>query len=130
MFIAEQPHRYIRQVVGNGHCVAFVREATQAPHTSQWRRGVSVRNGGLPANVAIATFNASGRYANDTTGRSHAAILLGETQAGLRVLDQWVGRAVNERIIRFKGGSGLPVDDGDAYYVIEAAAPIAAAVAA
>lgn len=119
MHIADNPHRHRGRVVDNGHCVRLVQVAVpDLGHTSTWRRGVKVRGAEVPSGTIIATFNASGRYENDTTGRSHAAIYLSQNQTGLSVLDQWVGRAVGERVIRFKGGAGLPVDDGDAYHVV------------
>jgi hypothetical protein len=118
MHQAGRTDRYNGIVVGNGHCVAFVRQAAQAPHTSQWRRGPNVRTHPPPEGTAIATFDADGSYGNHTDGRSHAAILLAVGIDGLEVRDQWVGRAVATRIIRYKGGRGDPVNDGDAYYTI------------
>jgi hypothetical protein len=100
-------------------CVGHVRRVTGLPHTSAWRRGVKVRDSGLASGVAIATFSDAGVYENDTSGRSHAAIFIEQTDEGIRVLDAWVGREAGERIIRFRGGAGKPVDDGDAYSVIE-----------
>ena len=120
-FIAHNPERHVGRVVGNGHCVAFTREAADMPHTSLWTRGMRVRGQTLARGTAIATFGASGKYENRTDGTSHVAILEGEEDNGLRVWDQWLGRAVGSRLIRFKGGSGLPVDDGDAYHVVETA---------
>lgn len=118
MFIASDPQRYLGTPVGNGHCVALVREATGAPLTAQWRRGKQARGGNLASGTAIATFDHHGRYINATDGRSHAAILLAEEALGLRVIDQWVGRAPAERLIRFKRGSHPHADDGDHYYQI------------
>jgi hypothetical protein len=103
-------------------CVAYVRRVTGLPSTSSWRRGVHVRNAGLSSGVAIATFSEAGLYENDTSGRSHCAIFIEQTDAGLRCLDAWVGHPAAERVIRFKGGGGQPVDDGDAYSAIEVAA--------
>ena len=121
MFRARGPHAFVGRVVGNGHCVAFVREAAFVPHTSKWRRGTKARGGELPNGTAIATFDpVSHRYTNSVDGRSHAAIFLREDPEGLRVLDQWVGRPVGPRLIRFAPGANTrPVNDGDAYYVIE-----------
>lgn len=121
MFRARDPHAFVGRLVGNGHCVGFVREAASVPHTSQWRRGTKARGGDLPRGTAIATFDPiSNRYANSTDGRSHAAIFLHEQEAGLHVLDQWIGRPVAARLIRFSPGrNARPVNDGDAYYVIE-----------
>lgn len=118
MFIATDPHRYLGTPVGNGHCVALVREATGAPQTALWRRGKQARGGDLPTGTAIATFDHRGRYINATDGQSHAAILLTEEALGLRVIDQWVGRAPTERLIRFKRGLRPHADDGDHFYQI------------
>lgn len=118
-FIAEAPAAYLRRTVGSGHCVAYVQEAARAPHTSAWRMGPRVRDAaGLPSGLAIATFGKNGRYENDTSGRSHAAILASVTSDGLLVWDQWVGRPVAQRVIRFKAGQGDKVNDGDAFHVI------------
>lgn len=118
-FVASKHDHLKGRVVGTGHCVAFVREVTGAPHTSQWRRGAKVRGSDAVPGTAIATFDSRGRYANATNGTSHAAVLISINADGLRVADQWVGRAVRERLIRYRGGNGLPADDGDAYSVIE-----------
>jgi hypothetical protein len=117
-WVCNNPARYAGQVVASGHCVRLVQEATAAPHTSRWRRGAKVRNGAVPAGTAIATFGADGYYENRTDGASHAAILIAEKDNGLRVWDQWKGHPVAERTIRWRGGQGKPVNDGDAYYVI------------
>ena len=121
--VAPQPERFVGQVVGNGHCVAHVREATGLPHTSRWRRGALVR-GSSPASgtgTAIATFDPDGTYGNHTDGRSHACLLISEHVGFLVVSDQWVGRPVHDRIVHFRNGTGDPVNDGDAYYTIELA---------
>ena len=76
--------------------------------------------------TAIATFDDDGSYGNHTDGRSHAAIYMGQTAAGIQVIDQWVHtkagvRSVHvaqERTIRFKG-AGRKDDDGDAFYVVQ-----------
>jgi hypothetical protein len=107
---------------GGEPCVAYVRRVTGLPPTSSWRRGVQARNARLTSGVAIATFDDDGTYGNHTDGRSHCAIFIEQTDAGLRCLDAWVGHAACERVIRFKGGGGPPVDDGDAYHTIEVAA--------
>jgi hypothetical protein len=119
MFIASTPHAHLGRTVDNGHCVRFVQIAAQAPHTSRWRRGQQVRDSDPPFGTVIATFDARGHYENDTTGRSHAAIYLRQDAFGLRVLDQWQGQPVHERLIRFRGGEGPAVNDGDAFYVVE-----------
>jgi hypothetical protein len=118
MFQAEHPHRRAGDTVDNGHCVRLLQVEAGVPHTSTWRRGEQVRGSAVPRGTAIATFNDAGRYANDTKGASHAALFLEETPEGLLVVDQWVGRPVAERLIRFKGGAGPAADDGDRFHVI------------
>jgi hypothetical protein len=119
-FVVEDPDRHAGQVVANGHCVRFAQEAARRlPHTSQWRRGARVRYGNVPPGTVIATFESNGCYGNHIDGRSHAAILVAEEAGGLRVWDQWVGHPVQQRLIRFRDGAGKPVNDGDAFHVVE-----------
>ena len=117
---AARPEDYSGKVVGNGHCVAFVRESSGAPHTSEWRRGPQVRflPGKDQRGLAIATFDTDRRYGNHTDGRSHTAILVVRLDDGLLVWDQWLGQPVHQRTIRFRGGQGDAANDGDAYHVI------------
>jgi hypothetical protein len=120
--IAAGPERFLLQVVGDGHCVAFVRAASGAPHTSAWRRGESVRTtADVPKGAAIATFDPDGRYGNHTDGRSHAAILIARHDGGLLVLDQWLRHPVQQRVIRYRGGQGDAVNDGDRFHVVTVA---------
>jgi len=119
-FVADDPERYRGQTIGTGHCVPFVHRAAGTPPSAHWRRGPKVRDGGLTKGTAIATFTAQGRYASATDGSSHAAILIADNSDGLLVWDQWVGRPVNQRVIRFRNGVGDAVNDGDQYYAIEA----------
>jgi hypothetical protein len=118
------------QTIGDGHCVAYVRLAAGLPRTSAWRRGVKVRDARPPLETLtpIATFGGDPpRYQNRTDGSSHAAILIEAQAEGLLVWDQWRGRVDEDgkpvgvawRIIRYRRGAGLPVNDGDAYYQIE-----------
>lgn len=117
--LAAVPNRYVGKAVGNGHCVALVREIAPAPPTSQWRRGVPAKGSGLAAGTLIATFDGEGRYTNASDGSSHAAVFLGETEDGLLVIDQWKGRPVQRRLIRWRGGQGAAVDDGDRFHAID-----------
>ena len=112
------PERYSGKVVANGQCVRFVQEVGGMPHTSHWRRGAKVRGSHPPKGTVIATFDPNGRYGNHTDGRSHAAVFVGEQQAGLDVWDQWSGQPVHQRLIRFRGGAGKKVNDGDAFHVV------------
>ena len=121
-YIATDPSSYEGQAVVTGQCVAFVQTASGAPLTSAWRRGALVKGDTtLAAGTAIATFSADGQYTNSMDGSSHAAIYTGQDAAGLQVWDQWKGQPVHQRTIRFQNGApGVhPVNDGDAFYVIE-----------
>lgn len=117
-FIATNCEQYAGQVVGSGHCVALVREASGAPHTSKWRRGDPVLGSLVAPGTAIATFEPNGRYGNHTDGRSHAAILVEDLGSALLVWDQWLGRATRQRTIRDKRGEGSAVDDASRYHLI------------
>ncbi len=44
-YIAGDPNKYIGKSSGNGQCVAFVREAANAPHTSAYLRLATRRFG-------------------------------------------------------------------------------------
>jgi hypothetical protein len=118
-FVAADPQRFAGQVVGDGHCVAYVRAAANVPHTSEWRRGDPARGSNLASGTAIATFHDRGHYENDTTGKSHAAILIAAQSDGLLVWDQWLGTPVHQRVIRFRDGAGVKTNDGDAFHSIE-----------
>ncbi|HEX2222713.1 MAG TPA: BPSL0067 family protein [Thermoanaerobaculia bacterium] len=103
--LAAHPEAFVGEVVGDGHCVAFVKVAAGAPRTSEWRPGARVRgNPRIARGTAIATFEADGTYTSRTG--NHAAIYLGQDEAGLWVYDQWRGQPVHERRIRFEGGAG------------------------
>ena len=74
--------------VGSGECVALVQREAGAPLTRNWSKGALVKgNTALAVGTAIATFDASGRYASDGQGK-HAAIYLGQDASGIRVVDQ------------------------------------------
>ena len=122
-YIASEPEKYSGQVVGTGQCVAFVQTASAAPHTPNWKRSANKVKGDLSIakGTAIATFNANGQYTNSLDGTSHAAIYVSQDEVGITVWDQWTGQPVHTRVIRFRGGAeGVkPVNDGDAFYVIE-----------
>ena len=118
---ALNPEIYADRVIGNGHCVVFVRQATDLPSTPRWRRGVKARGAALLTGTTIATFDMRDRYANATDGSSHAAVLIKETPDGLLVWDQWEGHPVSRRTIRWKAGAGMAADDGDQFHAIETA---------
>ena len=119
-WVAPAPQTFAGRVVGNGHCVPFVQAASGIGHTSTWKRGDKVRGGDWVTGTVIATFHDQGHYENDTSGRSHAAILIAAQSDGLLVWDQWVGQPVHQRVIRYRGGEGSNhVNDGDRFRVVE-----------
>lgn len=118
-YICRNPVSYVGQTVGTGQCVAFVKKAAGAPGTTSWRKGTKVKgNTTLTKGIAIATFDAAGRYPNKATG-NHAACFDSQDAGGIWVYDQWSGVVVQRRYIPFRGVAGSASRDGDAYFVIE-----------
>lgn len=110
------------KIVDNGQCVRYLQVAAKVPHTSTWRCGERVLDAAdIEPGTAIATFNASGKYANATNGSSHAAFFLAKQDGGLLVSDQWKGQPVHERVIRDKGGAGTANNDASRFYIVETA---------
>ncbi|WP_296002459.1 BPSL0067 family protein [Rugamonas sp.] len=114
------------EMVGNHQCVALVRKFAGAPPTLAWKQGAAVfGNSSLKKGTAIATF-VNGKYANMNHG-NHAALYMGQTPDGIRVMDQWKTKKVkfiSSRTIHSKGKtkSGAyirPSDNADAFFVIE-----------
>lgn len=108
---------------GNTECVEFVQQATGAPSTLAWRKGVKVKgasHGAIARGTAIAMFDENGSYPTDVEGR-RAAIYLSHEQQGIKVLDQWNSQGeVQMRTILFNRPKGTKrSNDGDTYYVIE-----------
>jgi hypothetical protein len=121
-YIAADPASYNTKVVGTGQCVPFVQQASGAPPTSNWSRGKKVKSDlAIAKGTAIATFDSQGKYTNSLDGTSHAAIYVSQDGVGITVWDQWKGQPVHQRVIRFRGGAAgvKPVNDGDAFYVID-----------
>jgi hypothetical protein len=121
-YVASKPESYSGKAVGTGQCVAFVQQASGAPQTLHWVRGKKVKGDlTILKGTAIATFNAQGKYTNSLDGTSHAAIYVSQDSVSIEVWDQWKGQPVHQRKIRFQGGAAgvRPVNDGDAFYVID-----------
>lgn len=119
-WVAPAPQTFAGRVVGNGHCVPFVQAASGIGHTSTWKRGELVRGGEWQPGTVIATFHPTQHhYENDTSGRSHAAILIAAQSDGLLVWDAWVGQPVHQRVIRYRGATGdNHVNDADRFYIV------------
>ncbi len=123
-YIAPSPKSYLNKSVGDGQCVAYVREASSAPATGLWRKGNSVRASDyLISGTVIATFDSTGLYGSRKDGTCHAAIFIAKSAVGIVVYDQWITNGkrqpVHERTIRFDNVHGKKINDGDEYYVVE-----------
>jgi hypothetical protein len=113
---------------GDTECVEFVRQATGAPETKLWRRGIKIADakpGQIMRGTAIATFDDNGRYPTDALGK-HAAIYLYHTPpatagACIQVLDQWDDQGeVLPRSIYFNRPKGTKrSNDANTFFVIE-----------
>ena len=118
LFSVFDSEAFLGEVVGDGQCFADVKAAAGCPATAKWIDDALVKGASLARGTAIATFQ-NHSYGNFTDGRSHAAIYLSQDAAGLTVIDQWKNQVAHQRVIRFKGGTGSAVNDGDAFAVIE-----------
>ena len=108
---------------GNTECVEFIQQATDAPETSAWKKGLKVSEAGptdIARGTAIATFDDAGKYPTDTLGK-HAAIYLSHDKIAIRVLDQWNAQGeVKPRPIWFGRPDGTPrQNDASTFYVID-----------
>jgi hypothetical protein len=121
-YVAAGPEAFEGHVVGAGHCVDFVKASAGVPRTAAWQEGAEVRNNPqIAPGTAIATFESDGSYTS--VSGNHAAIYLYQDDRGIWVYDQWQGRPVQKRLIRFAGGSGgkwgSKSNDGTRFAVIE-----------
>ncbi|MGZ5966038.1 MAG: BPSL0067 family protein [Polyangiales bacterium] len=119
VYVSNTFRAYIGQTIGDGQCVAYVKEAANTPITSQWNRGRQARTSqDIAEGTAIATFGPDGRYEN-VPGRSHAAIYVRRDDSAIYVFDQWSRHPVAERAIRFGNHDHGASNDGDAFCIIE-----------
>jgi len=108
---------------GKTECVEFIRQATGAPSSKEWKRGKSVADsqpGEIARGTAIATFDGKGKYPTDGLGK-HAAIYLEHNDQRILVLDQWNDQGeVKQRPIWFNRPKGTRrSNDAATFYVIE-----------
>lgn len=118
-----QLSEFLGRSVGSGQCVALVRAALPSlGPSSTWTEGAAVQgNTSLAPGTPIATFGAASTYANATDGSSHAALYLGQDAQGLKVLDQWQGRAAAVRTIPWNHPGASAANTGSAFHVVQAA---------
>jgi hypothetical protein len=104
-----------------GQCAALVQWFGGAPKTLQWKQGIRVKGNGdqIAPYTCIATFE-DGVYPNRKHD-NHAAIYLSQDGSGIEVYDQWAGKPIGKRRIRFHEGEGLddPSNNGNCFYVID-----------
>ncbi|MEM7358917.1 MAG: BPSL0067 family protein [Pseudomonadota bacterium] len=113
--ICQNASRYRGRVVGDGHCVSLIRLCSSAPLTRHWRPGELVNKINPPAGTIIATFEGD-RYPS-VTGY-HAAIFIEQDEQGIWVWDQWVGKAVHKRLIRFRDDAAAASNTAQRYRVV------------
>ena len=119
-FICENAAIHQSSSVGDGHCVALIRRCSNTPKTALWRPGRQVVDNKLRPGTVIATFD-NGRYPN--THGHHAAIFINQDERGIWVWDQWLGKPVHRRLIRYRNSiSGTtPANTAQDYRVVLAA---------
>jgi hypothetical protein len=92
------PSAFAGRIVGDGECVAFVKQAAHAPPSSTWSRGEPVLGNHqiTPGTVIACGWDAHGTYPNHRHG-NHAAIYDGQDGDTIWVWDQWHGHVVERR---------------------------------
>lgn len=113
--ICPNAKRFRGQIIGDGHCVSLIKRCTGAPSTMHWRAGSPVLGNTLEPGSIIATFE-GGRYPNRRG--HHAAIYIEQDENGIWVWDQWVGKAVHKRLIRWRDDSAPASNTAQAYRVV------------
>lgn len=106
---------YQGQVIGDGHCVSLIKQCANAPQTIDWKPGKKVLGQKLAPGSIIATFK-NGKYPNKRG--YHAAIYIDQTPQGIWVWDQWVGKPVHKRLIRFRKDKASASNTAQAYRVV------------
>jgi len=118
-YTCQNPNRYAGKVVGDGECVSFIKTCSIAPNTKLWSEGKKVMSlpfGSIPKGTIIATFK-NGKYPN-VTGY-HAAIYISHDKQGIWVWDQWAGKAVHKRLIRFRHDNAPASNTAQAYSIVK-----------
>ena len=115
IYVCEDISRFVDKQVGNGECVDLLKACASTPNTDQWREGESVWGNSIPTGTAIATFKQS-KYPN--RHGYHAAIYVSQDDKGIYVWDQWRGKNVHLRLIRFDDFKKKPGNDAARYSVI------------
>jgi len=116
--VCPQASDYEGEVVGDGHCVSLIKACSGAPATKLWRPSAFVLksiSSSIEPGTVIATFR-NGRYPNQTGW--HAAIYISHGPEGIWVWDQWVGKPVHKRLIRYRNDKATPANKAQAYRIV------------
>lgn len=113
--VCREAHQWRGQIVGDGHCVSFIKRCTKAPRTANWRPGEIVQGRELVPGTIIATFD--GQNYPSRTGY-HAAIYISQDKSGIWVWDQWQGKPVHQRLIRWHNRFASNANKGSSYRVV------------
>ena len=114
--LCNNANRFEHKVIGNGHCVSLIRVCSDAPTTKYWQAGEQVTKSSPEPGTVIATF-ANGEYPNRKG--YHAAIFISQDQDGIWVWDQWRGKAVHKRLIRFGNKRTEASNSAQAYRIVK-----------
>ena len=118
-YICQQPEHYSGQVIGDGHCVSFIKFCANAPQTRLWSPGkkvLSLPQGSIKPGSIIATFK-NGIY--PSVSGYHAAIYIDHDERGIWVWDQWLGKPVHKRLIRTRYDNATASNTAQAYRLVE-----------
>lgn len=98
-----------------GQCAALV-QYFDFHRTSEWSRGERVQSlSSLAQYTAIASF----RKGVTVYENNHAAFFIGKNATGIQVIDQWDGKLIGERTLRYKSGYNPLSNCGIHFYTIE-----------
>ncbi|MBX2848103.1 MAG: BPSL0067 family protein [Acidiferrobacterales bacterium] len=114
-YICTNAQAYQGQVIGDGHCVSFIKYCSGAPNTIDWHPGEKVWKNDIRPGTIIATFK-NNRYPNKTG--YHAAIYIEQDAQGIWVWDQWQGKAVHKRLIRWRQDNAADGNTAQSYRTV------------
>jgi len=117
-YFCSDPSSYQGQQFGDAESLDFVQQCAGAPSPDQWVEGAPVKGTDVATGTAIAVFDANGGDPSSPAA-SHGAIYQGRDASGIWVWDQSNGQPVGLRHVQFNGGAGSPIDDADAYSLIQ-----------
>lgn len=106
---------YEGKVIGDGHCVSLIKYCSNAPNTDQWYPGEIVWQNEIKPGSIIATFK-NNRYPNITG--YHAAIYISQDASGIWVWDQWQGKPVHKRLIRWRNDGATNNNTAQSYRTV------------